>query len=1210
MLTDSPPNKMFTEEELQERYGDSWSTEILKNDSLVFRTADDGKRYYYKKGSLPKEMSSDIMGNNVNEDEGETRPRQQEPTLPHTAQLEQEAVQMVDEEKAVLPEQQENPSRKLGQEARQEVEVEEVGEKTIRLRAIGTVSSLSAGPELSTTTSIEIPIPPSATKASDIDKQPIGSSPRRADLMPTDEAKNELSEMSITPEQQILPVGAHPEDLSRNSTPEPPEDPEEKPHPITVDSEDMKVPAVQEPIASKDEAAVGVKNEDKVVDIADQPRAEKEEETIDTSKPAEVLSMRQHIQDQPQQKPPSPSEVIEDPQPSASDDVKQPVEQVLTEYLDVEKVSPRLPEEVTGDIDAKEVIVSAVGDATCDVETKEVVVEPVDVENAKFKKGDRVVGMLGDFGTVAIMFKNLEYGVDFDDGSKYRVPQDQLHPLPERLKFDLGSTILYERPNDTNIGGTVEKYFGDEVYGLKLEDGRKKRVLAEFLRLTVLEELEISKDTDVSTWNWRAVRAWLNKIRMLRYCKEFNKLSGRKLLGLTDHNLAEIGVRRKDRPHFLKQLDDLRETCKASSLPGSQGIILEFAKRPLDFDVEWYDYTLTASEITSKLEKRGLCRGMKLVSCNGVFLRNQTFEQMLENLRNASFPVTIKFEKILVKQDSKKSVKGGIGEVAPYIGEGPTYIIKQGLLFFAVRDDKGKEPNWQKRWCVLQSDDTLHFYTKPSEVKEKSRGFIKLNLKNIATKGEQLSEKDYFMFIVPCKERTYKFKCRNLPYLNSWICAVNEMCLAQKKRARQAPLPQGPSRIIESMIKKNELSALWKHPETGKTALQICLDLNKMGIIQRYINNDQNLLRLREDDGGLNLRKLILKALEIVNSIPTGTVDDLRHREETLTLLGTVYDRIPATSWAKVLIAPGAVLENLFQLLHKGTRPNKDDPGRPPMDRKIWLSCEAVIATLCQPVLEPTDDLHNALLCCFQNRKISHLFEILLKSKCNLAAPGRKSLLYRVIDLPTWDVTPARYNQMFELMVKNGAPVTQLSYGDQADMERVGIDALTKAISLLHIESMQIMLYSGTEITPVHTKALFTLVTRSDVMIIDKVKFLESLETLLTYGAELGPEDWMNMGSFVKADGEDLKKLGQRAQTASTARVRKIRRLLPVCLQREERVRRIMAEYIPHQKFNAPLFFEGLRQFLQLRQQCLQERFPKNTAVKEVEQKEEKCVVQ
>jgi len=466
------------------------------------------------------------------------------------------------------------------------------------------------------------------------------------------------------------------------------------------------------------------------------------------------------------------------------------------------------------------------------------------------------------------------------------------------------------------------------------------------------------------------------------------------------------------------------------------------------------------------------------------------------------------------------------------------------------------------------------------------------------------------MFIVPCEERTYKFKCRNLPYLNSWICAINEMCLAQKKRARQAPLPQGPSRIIESLIKKNELSALWKHPETGKTALQICLDLNKMGIIQRYINNNQDLLRLRESDGGLNLRKLIIKALEIVNSLPTGTDEDLRQREETMTLIGTVYDRIPASSWAKILVSPGAVLANLVQLLHLGTSQKKDDPARPPMARKIQLCCEAVIATLCQPVQEPTDDLHNSLLCCFMNRKISHLFEILLKSKCNLAAPGKKSLLYRVIDLPSWDVSPTRYNHMFQLMVKHGAPISQLSYGDQADMEHIGIDALTKAISLLHIESMQIMLYAGTEVTPVHTKALFTLVTRPDVMIIDKVKFLESLETLLTYGAELGVDDWLNMGSFVKADGEDLKKVGQRAQTASAARVREIRRLLPACLQREERVRCILAEYIPHQKFNAPLFFEGLRQFLQIRQQCLQERFPKSAATKEAEKKEEKCVVQ
>merc|ERR1719233_1220362 len=111
---------------------------------------------------------------------------------------------------------------------------------------------------------------------------------------------------------------------------------------------------------------------------------------------------------------------------------------------------------------------------------------------------------------------------------------------------------------------------------------------------------------------------------------------------------------------------------------------------------------------------------------------------------------------------------------------------------------------------------------------------------------------------------------------------------------------------------------------------------------------------------------------------------------------------------------------------------------------KIQLSCEAVVATLCQPVLQSSDDLHHSLLCCFQNRKISHLFEILLKTNCNLAAPGRKSLLYRIIDLPSWDVSAARYNQMFELIVKHGAPVSQLSYGDQADMERVGIDALTR----------------------------------------------------------------------------------------------------------------------------------------------------------------------
>eukprot|EP00495_Collosphaeridae_sp_1-RS-2012_P003605 TRINITY_DN2974_c0_g1_i1.p1 TRINITY_DN2974_c0_g1~~TRINITY_DN2974_c0_g1_i1.p1 ORF type:complete len:253 (-),score=0.31 TRINITY_DN2974_c0_g1_i1:279-1037(-) len=250
----------------------------------------------------------------------------------------------------------------------------------------------------------------------------------------------------------------------------------------------------------------------------------------------------------------------------------------------------------------------------------------------------------------------------------------------------------------------------------------------------------------------------------------------------------------------------------------------------------------------------------------------------------------------------------------------------------------------------------------------------------------------------------------------------------------------------------------------------------------------------------------------------------------------------------------------------------RESQSEPQLHRNIVLSCEAVIATLCQPgVLRPQDNHHHAILRCFGNQTISHLFEILLKTECSLSLPGTSSLLYRAIDINPNDVSPIRYNQMFEILVRKGAPVSQLSYGDQADVENVGIDALTKSISLLHIESIQIMLRLGAEIRAVHTKALFTLVTRPDVVIIDKQKFLETLETLLSYGAALGSSEWMNMGSFIKANGEDLKKVGERASLSSQERIRKIRNCLDKYLGTDEKILNAVTQFIP--QFDRTRFF-------------------------------------
>jgi len=838
--------------------------------------------------------------------------------------------------------------------------------------------------------------------------------------------------------------------------------------------------------------------------------------------------------------------------------------------------------------------------------------EVTSTEPDKFKEGDRVVGSLGNFGTVAVSFGSKDYGVDFDDGTKYRVNEDKLHSLPTHLEFPLGSVVTYEGKNNIDLEGTVEKYFGDNVYGIKFKDGRKFRVKERHLRHQVLQdeesfkELEITEFTDISTWNYHNVLAWLDRIGLRKYRKNFqeDRVTGRKLLTLTTHNLADIGVKRKDRPVVLKELEKLRDLCVSSSIPGSQGVILEFNERPFDFVIESYDHTLTVAEISRKLEEFGVCRGMKIISCNGTTFRKQPVEEMQETIKTAILPATIKFEKILVREDKKRPAPRA-NKLPLHFGEDPTYIIKQGWLSFASREVKGKEPSWKKRWCVLQSDDTLHLYTKPTA--RKSRQFLPLNLSNMSTRGDPGLGKEYFVFVVPCNERTYKFKCECLATLNGWITAMNEMFTAQKKRARKAPLPQGPSRIIETLIKKNELSALWKHPQNGKTALQLCLDMNKMDIILRYINNDLSLLRLSKEEGGLNLHVLVGQALESVMTMGDRKDEDVKQYEDTLTLIGTIYDRTPLSSWHDQLPPPCTVLDNLVELLHNGTRRSQED--EPQLHRKIVLSCEAVIATLCQPgVLRPRDNLHHAILRCFENQTISHLFEILLKTECSLSLPGTSSLLYRAIDINPNDVTLIRYNQMFEMLVRKGAPVSQLSYGDQADVQSVGIDALTKSISLLHIESIQIMLRLGAEIRPVHTKALFTLVTRPDVVIIDKQKFLETLETLLSYGAALGSSEWMNMGSFIKANGEDLKKVGERASLSSQERIRKIRNCLDKYLGTDEKILNAVTQFIP--QFDRARFFDFLGQFLAIRRKCLEKRFPEKRIVEEVRKKDDKCVVQ
>merc|ERR1719433_129343 len=119
------------------------------------------------------------------------------------------------------------------------------------------------------------------------------------------------------------------------------------------------------------------------------------------------------------------------------------------------------------------------------------------------------------------------------------------------------------------------------------------------------KELMITKDTDVSTWNELATLAWLDRIGMGKYRRNFeeDRITGRKLLNMTAHTMADVGVKRKDRPMLLKELDDLRNLCVESNIPGSNGVILDFAKRPFDFEIEWYNYTLTVTEINARLEK-------------------------------------------------------------------------------------------------------------------------------------------------------------------------------------------------------------------------------------------------------------------------------------------------------------------------------------------------------------------------------------------------------------------------------------------------------------------------------------------------------------------------------------------------------------------------------------------------------------------------------
>eukprot|EP00495_Collosphaeridae_sp_1-RS-2012_P002582 TRINITY_DN2210_c2_g1_i1.p1 TRINITY_DN2210_c2_g1~~TRINITY_DN2210_c2_g1_i1.p1 ORF type:complete len:99 (-),score=10.86 TRINITY_DN2210_c2_g1_i1:169-465(-) len=98
------------------------------------------------------------------------------------------------------------------------------------------------------------------------------------------------------------------------------------------------------------------------------------------------------------------------------------------------------------------------------------------------------------------------------------------------------------------------------------------------------------------------------------------------------------------------------------------------------------------------------------------------------------------------------------------------------------------------------------------------------------------------------------------------------------------------------------------------------------------------------------------------------------------------------------------------------------------------------------------------------------------------------------------------------------------------------------------------------------------------------------------------------MGSFVKAEGEDLRRVGKRAAIASKARVDQILRCFHIYLGNDQKIMDVISGFIA--QFNPPLFFKGLEQFLQVREKCLRQRFPKGGNRAEQYKKEDGCLVQ
>jgi len=315
-----------------------------------------------------------------------------------------------------------------------------------------------------------------------------------------------------------------------------------------------------------------------------------------------------------------------------------------------------------------------------------------------------------------------------------------------------------------------------------------------------------------------------------------------------------------------------------------------------------------------------------------------------------------------------------------------------------------------------------------------------------------------------------------------------------------------------------------------------------------------------------------------------------------LILVGSIFDLTPVALWRARLPPVATVLTKLIDLM--AVESIEDNQLR---------QAEAVVATLARPgTMSHTDNLTDAILRCFENKRITHMFPILLSTNCNLNPPGEEqSLLYRVIDLLSWNVNPIRYNQMFEVLLSRGADPHFLSSGDQADIGRVGIDALTKAVSLLHTESISIMLRHGIDVQPRHQAALFQLVTRGDVVILDKNKYLETFELLLAYGASISDDDWSNMGPFVKEDGKDLHQVGEVAERLSNNRLNGIFEVTSRFLGTNKRIRDCIESYLV--QFRKEEFFTGLSKFLIDRQTCLRSRFPEVTrAAASVEQSQRK----